>query len=70
VLVCLLLLGSYVVGLTLNALYKMRGPGSTSEDSASQLNATVRPAGLSFMDRKSVVLVSHELSLSGETLKL
>lgn len=48
----------------------MRGPGSTSEDSASQLNATVRPPGLSFMDRKSVVLVSHELSLSGGPLLL
>lgn len=68
VLVCLLLLGLCFVGVTLNPLYKMQGVGSATQESVSQLSTAVRPFGLNFMDGKKVVLVSHELSLSGEIL--
>lgn len=76
-LVCLLLLASYLVGITLNPLCKSRGLGTTVPKSVGQLISTkmdtddgsppTKPCGLSFMDGKIVVLVSHELSLSGET---
>ena len=69
-LVCLLLLASYFVSVTLNPMYKMRGLDSAVQEPLSQLNASVKPPSLNFMDGKNVVLVSHELSLSGETLKL
>lgn len=75
-LVCLIL-ASYVLGV----IFKLSGDhGNTFHDFVNQPNSTKvvseyssslpKPPGLNFMEGKSVVVVSHELSLSGGPLLL
>lgn len=71
VLLSLFLLAIFLLSFILKPAFTVHGPSPVRQDSVEHPSfnnsaGPSEPSGLEFMEGKHVVLVSHELSLSGE----